>query len=98
MRAEAAYALTRPMCVEVSNVPHAMSARDVRGAFESVVGGTYRCELVGGVAWVYFYSAADAWKAVDRFNGGGLNGQSIAVTLMPGRSEAVESWRGAAGA
>ena len=39
------------------------------------MGGAYRCELVDGVAWVYFYSAADAWKAMDKFNGGGLNGQ-----------------------
>jgi len=65
--------------IRVSNVPKNLDWRDIKEAFEDN-GRVTRCEVERGVAYVTFSSAADAKKAVQTFDRGELNGQTIYVT------------------
>lgn len=80
-RAGAADDLAKCVRIKVTNVPRTLKARDIREAFEAEAGRTNRCELVNNVAWIHFYSAEDARKAVETFDRGELNGKTITVTL-----------------
>lgn len=64
--------------VRVSNVPVELDKRDVKEAFEEI-GKVTRCEVDRGVAMITFSSAADAKKAIQTFDRGELNGQTIFV-------------------
>jgi len=68
-----------PCRIRVSNVPKNLDWRDIKEAFEDN-GRVTRCEVERGVAWVTFESALDAKKAVQTFDRGELNGQTIFVT------------------
>jgi len=65
--------------IRVSNVPKNLDWRDIKEAFEDN-GRVTRCEVERGVAWVTFESSLDAKKAVQTFDRGELNGQTIFVT------------------
>lgn len=65
--------------IKVSNVPMNLDNRDIREAFEDN-GRVVRCEVERGVAWVTFERAIDAKKAMQTFDRGELNGQTIFVT------------------
>eukprot|EP00421_Protoceratium_reticulatum_P017097 CAMPEP_0168397802 /NCGR_PEP_ID=MMETSP0228-20121227/21252_1 /TAXON_ID=133427 /ORGANISM="Protoceratium reticulatum, Strain CCCM 535 (=CCMP 1889)" /LENGTH=499 /DNA_ID=CAMNT_0008411287 /DNA_START=12 /DNA_END=1508 /DNA_ORIENTATION=- len=69
--------------IRVSNVPKNLDWRDIKEAFEDN-GRVTRCEVERGVAWVTFESAVDAKKAVQTFDRGELNGQTIFVTHEEG--------------
>jgi RNA recognition motif-containing protein len=64
----------------VSNVPKGLEDRDIREAFEDV-GAVKRCTVERGVAIVSFDSPSAAKKAVNTFDRGELNGQTIYVTF-----------------
>lgn len=65
--------------IRVSNVPKNLNWRDIKEAFEDN-GRVTRCEVERGVAWVTFENPTDAKKAVQTFDRGELNGQTIFVT------------------
>jgi len=65
--------------IRVSNVPKNLNWRDIKEAFEDN-GRVTRCEVERGVAWVTFENPVDAKKAVQTFDRGELNGQTIFVT------------------
>mmetsp|Transcript_126779 Transcript_126779/g.247077 ORF Transcript_126779/g.247077 Transcript_126779/m.247077 type:complete len:442 (-) Transcript_126779:147-1472(-) len=65
--------------IRVSNVPKNLNWRDIKEAFEDN-GRVERCEVERGVAWVTFANPLDAKKAVQTFDRGELNGQTIFVT------------------
>lgn len=66
--------------VRVCNVPRNLDSRDIKEAFEDN-GPVLRCEVERGVAIITFENAADAKKAVQTFDRGELNGQTIFVSL-----------------
>lgn len=66
--------------IRVANVPRNLDTRDVKEAFEDV-GTVVQCKVERGVAYVTFRSALVAKKAVQTFDRGELNGQTIYVTL-----------------
>mmetsp|Transcript_93536 Transcript_93536/g.241706 ORF Transcript_93536/g.241706 Transcript_93536/m.241706 type:complete len:102 (+) Transcript_93536:1-306(+) len=66
--------------IRVTNVPNNLDRRDIQEAFEDN-GRVISCEVDRGVAVVIFERAADAKKAVQTFDRGELNGQTIYVTL-----------------
>lgn len=65
--------------IRVSNVPKGLEDSDIREAFEDV-GAVKRCTVERGVAIVTFDSPSAAKKAVNTFDRGELNGQTIYVT------------------
>lgn len=65
--------------IRVSNVPKNLDWRDIKEAFEDQ-GRVTRCEVERGVAWITFENPLDAKKAVQTFDRGELNGQTIYVT------------------
>merc|ERR1712217_548259 len=65
--------------IRVSNVPRNLDWRNIKEAFEDN-GRVTRCEVENGVAWITFESLIDAKKAVQTFDRGELNGQTIFVT------------------
>lgn len=65
--------------VRVSNVPRNLDWRDIKDAFQDI-GRVVECEVERGVAYVIFDNAVDAKKAVQTFDRGELNGQTIFVT------------------
>jgi len=65
--------------IRVSNVPRSLDWRDIKDAFEDT-GRVTQCEVERGVAYVTFDNAVDAKKAVQTFDRGELNGQTIFVT------------------
>jgi len=66
--------------VRVSNVPKNLDWRDIKEAF-SDQGRVIRCEVDRGIAYLEFENAADAKKAVQTFDRGEMNGQTINVTV-----------------
>lgn len=66
--------------IRVANVPRTLDCRDIKEAFEDT-GKVIKCEVERGVARVTFKNAADAKRAVNTFDRGELNGQTIFVTL-----------------
>eukprot|EP00931_Biecheleriopsis_adriatica_P035242 TRINITY_DN2028_c0_g1_i1.p1 TRINITY_DN2028_c0_g1~~TRINITY_DN2028_c0_g1_i1.p1 ORF type:complete len:455 (+),score=117.12 TRINITY_DN2028_c0_g1_i1:74-1438(+) len=85
VRAEPAEKPTRaaekkPTTIRVCNVPKNLDHRDIKEAFEDI-GRVTRCEVERGVATISFEKAADAKKAVQTFDRGELNGQTIFVSL-----------------
>jgi len=71
----------QPKRVRVTNVPRDLQSREIREAFEIEAGPTSGCELGRGIAWVTFRRAEDAAKAVETFDGGELNGNTIKVSM-----------------
>mmetsp|Transcript_83146 Transcript_83146/g.248083 ORF Transcript_83146/g.248083 Transcript_83146/m.248083 type:complete len:322 (+) Transcript_83146:1-966(+) len=65
--------------IRVSNVPRNLDWRDIKEAFEDN-GRVTQCEVERGVAWITFSRPSDAKKAVQTFDRGELNGQTIFVT------------------
>lgn len=70
------------LTIRVCNVPKNLDWRDLKDAFEDT-GRVTRCEVERGVALISFESNALAKKAVQTFDRGELNGQTIFVTLEP---------------
>lgn len=68
--------------IRVMNVPRSLDCADIKEAFEDT-GKVLKCEVERGVARVTFKNAADAKRAVNTFDRGELNGQTIFVTLAP---------------
>merc|ERR1711924_332120 len=66
--------------VKVCNVPRDLDKRDIKEAFEDN-GQVTDCTVERGVAMVTFANLVDAKKAVQTFDRGELNGQTIFVTL-----------------
>eukprot|EP00448_Togula_jolla_P041117 CAMPEP_0170628380 /NCGR_PEP_ID=MMETSP0224-20130122/32641_1 /TAXON_ID=285029 /ORGANISM="Togula jolla, Strain CCCM 725" /LENGTH=455 /DNA_ID=CAMNT_0010955777 /DNA_START=1 /DNA_END=1368 /DNA_ORIENTATION=- len=66
--------------IRVTGVPTNLDWRDVQEAFEDT-GRVLKCEVKGGVAWITYKSALEAKKAVQTFDRGELNGQTIYVEL-----------------
>lgn len=66
--------------IRVSNVPKNLDERDIKDAFEDT-GKVLKCLVERGVAYITFASAANAKKAVQTFDRGELNGQTIFVTM-----------------
>lgn len=67
--------------IRVSNVPTDLDVKGVQEAFEEI-GRVSRCEVDQGVAVITFADPADAQKAVQTFDRGELNGQTIFVTAV----------------
>jgi len=67
--------------IKVTNIPHDLDRVDIKEAFENEVGKILRCELDRGTAWISFNRDGDAQKAVDTFDRGELNGNTITVTV-----------------
>mmetsp|Transcript_183329 Transcript_183329/g.581366 ORF Transcript_183329/g.581366 Transcript_183329/m.581366 type:complete len:378 (+) Transcript_183329:760-1893(+) len=65
--------------IKVTNVPLDLDRRDIKEAFEDR-GRVIRCEVDRGVAFVTFERAIDAKKAIQTFDRGELNGQTIFVS------------------
>lgn len=66
--------------IKVTNVPLDLDRHDIKEAFEDR-GRIVRCEVDRGVAMITFERAADAKQAVQTFDRGELNGQTIFVSL-----------------
>lgn len=75
-RAERARGFTT---IRVSNVPRNLDKMDIKDAFEDN-GRVVKCEVERGVAYVTFDNPRDAQQAVQTFDRGELNGQTIFVT------------------
>jgi len=69
------------MSVKVTNIPRDVNMQDIREAFEQETGKITRCRLDRGTAWIAFNKPQDARKAVETFDRGELNGQTIGVVL-----------------
>lgn len=69
--------------VKVTNIPRDVNMQDIKDAFESETGKIARCRLDRGTAWIAFQRPSDARKAIDTFDRGELNGQTIGVALDP---------------
>jgi RNA recognition motif-containing protein len=69
--------------VKVSNIPRDVNMQDIKDAFEQETGKIARCKLDKGTAWIAFTKHSDARKAVDTFDRGELNGNTIGVVLDP---------------
>lgn len=65
--------------IKVTNVPHDLDRVDIKEAFEAEAGKILRCELDRGTAWISFHRQEDAQQAVDTFDRGELNGNTISV-------------------
>lgn len=65
--------------IKVTNVPSNLDWRDIKEAFEDV-GNVIKCDVDRGVASIIFERAGDAKKAVQTFDRGELNGQTIYVS------------------
>lgn len=67
--------------VKVTNIPWDLEHQDIKDAFEAETGKIIRCKLDRGTAWIAFSKPEHARKAVDTFDHGELNGQTIGVVL-----------------
>eukprot|EP00439_Symbiodinium_sp_Y106_P022866 s4273_g2.t2 len=66
--------------IRVCNVPKNLDDRDIQEAFEDI-GRVTKCEVERGVAVITFANSAHAKKAVQTFDRGELNGQTIYVSI-----------------
>lgn len=66
--------------IRVANVPKNLDWREIKEAFEDS-GRVVRCEVDRDIAWITFEDAKIAKKAVQTFDHGELNGQTIFVSL-----------------
>jgi len=64
----------------VHPVPRGLRSADIQEAFEDL-GKVLSCKIERGDAWIVFDKALDAKKAVQTFDRGELNGQTIYVTI-----------------
>lgn len=69
--------------IKVTNIPKDVNMSDIKEAFEQETGKIARCRLDHGTAWIAFTKPQDARKAVDTFDRGELNGNTIGVVLDP---------------
>mmetsp|Transcript_19724 Transcript_19724/g.35422 ORF Transcript_19724/g.35422 Transcript_19724/m.35422 type:complete len:437 (+) Transcript_19724:3-1313(+) len=67
--------------VKVTNIPRDLEMQDIKDAFEQETGRITRCKMDRGTAWIAFSRPEHARKAVDTFDMGELNGQTIGVVL-----------------
>ncbi|CAK9043139.1 Hypothetical protein SCF082_LOCUS24712 [Durusdinium trenchii] len=61
-------------------VPKNLEDRDIKKAFEDI-GRVTKCEVEHGVAIITFANSSHAKKAVQTFDRGELNGQTIYVSV-----------------
>ncbi|CAK9043388.1 unnamed protein product [Durusdinium trenchii] len=66
--------------IRVCNVPKNLEDRDIQEAFEDI-GRVTQCEVERGVAIITFANSSHAKKAVQTFDRGELNGQTIYVSV-----------------
>mmetsp|Transcript_46743 Transcript_46743/g.111165 ORF Transcript_46743/g.111165 Transcript_46743/m.111165 type:complete len:378 (-) Transcript_46743:98-1231(-) len=67
--------------IRVGNVPRNLDCYDLREAFQDV-GRVNGCDVEAGTAYVWFDREIDAKKAVQTFDRGELNGQTITVRML----------------
>mmetsp|Transcript_52474 Transcript_52474/g.122436 ORF Transcript_52474/g.122436 Transcript_52474/m.122436 type:complete len:439 (+) Transcript_52474:78-1394(+) len=79
-RVEKAPERTARKSIRVCNVPKNLDDRDIQEAFDDI-GRVTKCEVERGVAVITFANSAHAKKAVQTFDRGELNGQTIYVSL-----------------
>eukprot|EP00437_Effrenium_voratum_P016155 CAMPEP_0181441234 /NCGR_PEP_ID=MMETSP1110-20121109/23399_1 /TAXON_ID=174948 /ORGANISM="Symbiodinium sp., Strain CCMP421" /LENGTH=456 /DNA_ID=CAMNT_0023565105 /DNA_START=96 /DNA_END=1466 /DNA_ORIENTATION=+ len=79
-RAEKAVDRSVKKSIRVCNVPKNLDDRDIQEAFEDI-GRVVKCEVERGVATISFANSSHAKKAVQTFDRGELNGQTIYVSL-----------------
>jgi len=66
--------------IRVTNVPKNLDERDIKEAF-SDLGRVLSCQVAGGKAHIVFQNEKDARKAVQTFDRGEMNGQTISVSI-----------------
>eukprot|EP00971_Amphidinium_carterae_P235280 4668820-Amphidinium_carterae.1 len=67
--------------VKVTNIPRDLDPRDIKEAFEEETGKIVECDVDRGTAFMTFKTPEAAKKAVETFDRGELNGQTIEVVL-----------------